>query len=163
MLKELLLIDHPEQLYEGCLIGKHHQATFFEETSFHAAKSLQLVNIYVCGLITPTSLVRLSNFLFLPRFLSQNLVYFLKNKYEIFTKIKRSKANIGKKVVLILKLSDQNKVESSLGRSSKPILKSVVFVIFIKLLIYHRKMGLLKKRIELFWNMVTSMLNSKKV
>lgn len=62
-MKGPVLIDHPEQLYEGYLVKKHHHTIVSKEASSHAVKPLQLVHTNVCGSITPTSLDKNKYFL----------------------------------------------------------------------------------------------------
>ncbi|GJT89847.1 retrovirus-related pol polyprotein from transposon TNT 1-94 [Tanacetum coccineum] len=55
MVKGLYQIDHPNQMCEGCLLGKHVRRSFPEEATSRAKKPLQLIHTGLCGPITPPS------------------------------------------------------------------------------------------------------------
>ena len=63
MVRGLPFINHPEQLCEVCLLGKHHRSNFPKEVTSRASKPLQLVHKDVCGPISPNSLLRTQVFL----------------------------------------------------------------------------------------------------
>nr|GEV65178.1 copia-type polyprotein [Tanacetum cinerariifolium] len=48
-------IDHPNQVCEGCLFGKHARSSFSKEAKSRAKEPLQLIHTDLCGLITPSS------------------------------------------------------------------------------------------------------------
>ena len=75
MVRWLPPIDHPDQLCEGCLLGKHARNSFPKEASIIAKKPLDLI-----------LLVRINILCFLFMLLvEKHSVYFLKEKYEVFT------------------------------------------------------------------------------
>ena len=45
-------IDQPNQLCEGCLVGKQSRKSFPKESMSKAGAPLQLIHAYVCGPIT---------------------------------------------------------------------------------------------------------------
>nr|GEV03304.1 hypothetical protein [Tanacetum cinerariifolium] len=55
MVKGLDHIDHPNQVCEGCLFGKHARSLFLKEATSRAKEPLQLIHIDLCGPITPSS------------------------------------------------------------------------------------------------------------
>ncbi|KAH0639492.1 hypothetical protein KY285_036078 [Solanum tuberosum] len=54
-------INHPNQLCETCLLGKHARRSFSKETTLRTSEPLQLVHTYVCAPIDPPFFVYLSN------------------------------------------------------------------------------------------------------
>uniref|UniRef100_A0A0D3AGX0 GAG-pre-integrase domain-containing protein n=1 Tax=Brassica oleracea var. oleracea TaxID=109376 RepID=A0A0D3AGX0_BRAOL len=56
MVKELPSINHPNQVCEGCLLGKQFQMSFPKESETRARKPLELIHTDVCGPIKPSSL-----------------------------------------------------------------------------------------------------------
>nr|GEU28884.1 hypothetical protein [Tanacetum cinerariifolium] len=55
MVKGLDHIDHPNQVCEGCLFGKHAKSLFSKESTSRVKEPLQLIHIDLCGPITPPS------------------------------------------------------------------------------------------------------------
>ncbi|GKA14724.1 retrovirus-related pol polyprotein from transposon TNT 1-94 [Tanacetum coccineum] len=55
MVKGLDQIDHPNQMCEGCLLGKHARRSFPKEATSRAKEPLQLIHTDLCGPITPPS------------------------------------------------------------------------------------------------------------
>jgi hypothetical protein len=51
MLKGLLSIIHPNQLYEGCLMAKQFRKSFSKESTSRANQPLQEIHVNVCVLI----------------------------------------------------------------------------------------------------------------
>ena len=90
MVKGMPSINHPNQLCEACLIGKHARRSFLKEALSHATKPLQLVHIDVCGPINPPSFGKSKYFiLFIDDFSRKTWVYFLKQKLEAFVALKK--------------------------------------------------------------------------
>ncbi|GJR65954.1 retrovirus-related pol polyprotein from transposon TNT 1-94 [Tanacetum coccineum] len=52
MVKGLDQIDHPNQVCEGCLLGKHARSSFPKEATSRAKEPLQLIHTDLCGPIT---------------------------------------------------------------------------------------------------------------
>ena len=63
MVRELPCINHPDQLCEGCLLGKQFRNNFPKESYSRAKKLLELIPTDVCGPITPSSLGKNNYFL----------------------------------------------------------------------------------------------------
>ena len=97
MVRGLPSIEHPNQLCEGCLLGKQSRKSFPKEASRRATKPLQLVHTDVCGPIKPSSFGK-SNYslLFIDDFSRKTWVYFLKQKSEAFSTFKKFKAFVEK-------------------------------------------------------------------
>ena len=97
MVRGLPSIKHPNQLCEGCLIGKQSRKSFPKEASTRVTKPLQLVHTDVCGPIKPSSLGKSNYFLlFIDDFSRKMWAYFLKQKSEAFGAFKKFKAFIEK-------------------------------------------------------------------
>ncbi|PNX63094.1 copia-type polyprotein, partial [Trifolium pratense] len=56
MVRGLPYINHPNQVCEGCLLGKQFKMSFPKESSSRAQKPLDLIHTDVCGPIKPRSL-----------------------------------------------------------------------------------------------------------
>ncbi|KAH9745481.1 hypothetical protein KPL70_004087 [Citrus sinensis] len=56
MVKGLPYINHPDQLCEGCLLGKQFRKSFPKESNSRAQKPLELIHTDVCGPFKPNSL-----------------------------------------------------------------------------------------------------------
>ncbi|KAH9697084.1 hypothetical protein KPL71_023464 [Citrus sinensis] len=93
MVKGLPYINHPDQLCEGCLLGKQFRKSFPNESNSRAQKPLELIHIDVCGPFKPNSLCKSNYFLlFIDDFSRKTWVYFLKQKSEVFEAFKKLKA-----------------------------------------------------------------------
>ena len=78
-------ISHPNEVCEGCLLGKQFKKSFPKESSSRAQKPLELIHTDVCGPIKLRSLSKSNYFLlFIDDFSSKTWVYFLKEKLEVF-------------------------------------------------------------------------------
>jgi hypothetical protein len=55
MVKGMPHIDHPDEVYESCVLSKHHRSSFAKEVNWKANKPLELVHTDVCGPIKPMS------------------------------------------------------------------------------------------------------------
>ena len=81
MVKGLPSINQPDQLCEGCLLGKQCRKSFPKEASSRANKPLELIHTDVCGPLKPSSLGKNNYFLlFIDDFSRKTWVYFLKQK-----------------------------------------------------------------------------------
>ncbi|KAL0356305.1 UNVERIFIED_CONTAM: Retrovirus-related Pol polyprotein from transposon TNT 1-94 [Sesamum radiatum] len=97
MVRGVPKINHPNQLCEACLLGKHARKSFPKETLSRATKPLQLVHADVCGPFNPQSFGKSSYFiLFIDDFTRKTWVYFLKHKSEAFEIFKRFKTRVEK-------------------------------------------------------------------
>ncbi|KAK9100717.1 hypothetical protein Scep_024147 [Stephania cephalantha] len=95
MVKGLPRINHPDQLCEGCLVGKQFRKSFPKESESRAKKPLELIHTDVCGPIKPSSLGNINYFLlFIDDFSRKTWVYFLNHKSEVFEVFKKFKAAV---------------------------------------------------------------------
>ena len=95
MVRRLPPVEHPDQLCEGCLVGKYFRKPFPKESSSRAKKQLELIHADVCGPIKQTSLGKNKYFL--------NPKYFLKQKSEAFDVFKKFKVVVEKDSSLQIK------------------------------------------------------------
>ncbi|KAH9681844.1 hypothetical protein KPL71_027113 [Citrus sinensis] len=97
MVKGLPYINHPDQLCEGCLLGKQFRKSFPKESNSRAQKPLEFIHTDVCGPFKPNSLGKSNYFLlFIDDFSRKTWVYFLKQKSEVFEAFKKFKAAVEK-------------------------------------------------------------------
>lgn len=93
MVRGLPLIEKPDNLCEGCILGKQHRESFLSGKSIRAKAPLEIVHSDVCGPMQTPSLAGSQYFLtFIDDFTRKTWVYFLKNKSEVFEKFCNFKA-----------------------------------------------------------------------
>jgi len=63
MVRGLSYINHPDQIYEGCLLGKQFRTSFPKDSNSRAKKPLKLIHADVSGPIKPSSLGKNNYFL----------------------------------------------------------------------------------------------------
>ncbi|KAJ7959769.1 Retrovirus-related Pol polyprotein from transposon TNT 1-94 [Quillaja saponaria] len=103
MVYGLPFIDHPNQLCEACLIGKHARKSFPKEAT-RATEPLQLIHTDVCGPIKPCSFGKNHYFLlFIDDYTRKTWVYFLKKKSKAFEVFKKFKALVEKESGHVIK------------------------------------------------------------
>jgi hypothetical protein len=79
MVNGLPSINQPDQLCEGCLVGKQHRESFPKESMSRAKQPLELIHSDICGPIEPASLGKNRYFLlFIDDYSRKTWVYFLK-------------------------------------------------------------------------------------
>eukprot|EP00253_Pinus_taeda_P031014 PITA_31014 len=89
----LPLIEKPDSLCEGCILGKQHRESFPTGKSIRAKVPLEIVHLDLCGPMQAPSLVGSQYFLtFIDEFTRKTWVYFLKNKSEVFEKFQNFKS-----------------------------------------------------------------------
>lgn len=104
MVRGLPSINHPDQLCEGCLLGKQFRKPFSKMLDSRAKKPLELIHSDVCGPISPSSFGKSNYFLlFIDDFSRKTWVYFLKQKSEVFEIFKKFKATVEKESGLKIK------------------------------------------------------------
>ncbi|GLU15868.1 hypothetical protein SLE2022_323240 [Rubroshorea leprosula] len=97
MVKGLPSVNQPDQLCEGCLLGKQSRKSFPKQSQSRATRPLQLVHTDVCGPITPCSFGKNKYFLlFIDDYSRKTWVYFLKEKSEVFKCFQNFKALVEK-------------------------------------------------------------------
>ncbi|KAD6119425.1 hypothetical protein E3N88_10696 [Mikania micrantha] len=85
-------INHPTQICESCLVGKHSRQSFPDETSFRATQPLELVHGDLCGPISPaTQAVNRYVFLLVDDFNRYMWSFMIKTKDEVFSTFKKFK------------------------------------------------------------------------
>ncbi|KAJ7958815.1 Retrovirus-related Pol polyprotein from transposon TNT 1-94 [Quillaja saponaria] len=103
MVSGLPFIDHPNQLCEAWLLGKHARKSFPKEAT-RATEPLQLIHTYVCGPIKLYSFGKNYYFLlFIDDYTRKTWVYFLKKKSEAFEVFKKFKALVEKESGHVIK------------------------------------------------------------
>jgi transposase InsO family protein len=97
MVNGLPSINQPDQLCEGCLVGKQFRKSFSKESTTRANEPLQLVHVDVCGPIKSSSFSKNRYFLlFIDDFSRKIWVYFLKEKSQVFEVFKKFKVFVEK-------------------------------------------------------------------
>ena len=103
-MRGLPFISHPDQVCEGCSLGKKFKNSFPKESISRAQKPLELIHMNVCGPIKPSSLGKSNYFLlFVDDFSRKAWVYFLKEKSDVFENFKKFKAFVEKESGLVIK------------------------------------------------------------
>ena len=93
MVKGLPLIENPDSLCEGCILGKQHKESFPSGKSIRAKTTLEIVHSDLCGPMQTPLLVRNHYMLtFIDDYTRKTWVYFLKLKCEVFEKFCHFKA-----------------------------------------------------------------------
>eukprot|EP00253_Pinus_taeda_P009922 PITA_09922 len=93
MVKGLPLIEKPDSLCEGCILGKQHRENFPSGKSIRAKAPLDIIHSDLCGPMQAASLAGNQYFLtFIDDFTRKTWIYFLKNKSEVFEKFRNFKA-----------------------------------------------------------------------
>jgi len=97
MVKGIPHIDHPDEVFENCVLSKHHRSSFAKEVNLKANKPLELVHTNVCDPIKPMSTGQNRYFLtFIDDFSKKTWIYFLKRKSEVLNYFKDFKVIIKK-------------------------------------------------------------------
>lgn len=110
MVKGLPHIDHPDEVCEGCILGKHHRPSFSKEIRWRASRLLEIVHTDVCGPLNPVSTGGNQYFLtFIDDYSRKTWVYFLKRKSEVFEIFKEFKTLVERQSGCYIKVlrSDQ--------------------------------------------------------
>eukprot|EP00253_Pinus_taeda_P008514 PITA_08514 len=93
MVKGLPLIEKPDSLCEGCILGKQHRESFPSGKSIRGKAPLEIIHSDLCGPMQAASLAGNQYFLtFIDDFTRKTWIYFLKNKSEVFEKFRNFKA-----------------------------------------------------------------------
>ncbi|GJZ28932.1 retrovirus-related pol polyprotein from transposon TNT 1-94 [Tanacetum coccineum] len=104
MVKGLDQIDHPNQVCEGSLLGKHVRSLFPKKVTSRAKEPLQLIHTDLCGPITPPSHGKNLYFMFfIDDYSRKTWVYFLNEKSQAFKAFKKFKAMVEKEKGLKIK------------------------------------------------------------
>lgn len=128
------VVDHVEQVCEGCTLGKQHRSAFPKSSYYRAQKGLELFHIDLCGQITPTTPGGKAYFLLVVDDYTRYMwIELLRSKDEALACLKKVKARAETKLEGKLKAIRTDKEVSltqgnsqcsaqSLGSSISPIL-----------------------------------------
>ena len=95
LVKGVPAINHPTQVCEACLAGKHSRKSFPDQTTFRAARPLEQVYADLCGPITPATQSGNRYILLIVDDHSRFMwTFMLKTKDEAFEQFKKFKAFI---------------------------------------------------------------------
>eukprot|EP00253_Pinus_taeda_P023366 PITA_23366 len=97
MVRGLPLIEKPDSLCEGCVLGKQHKESFPAGKSIRGKAPLEIVHSDVCGPMQVPSLGRNRYVLtFIDDYTRKTWVYMLKQKSEVFEKFRHFKTLVEK-------------------------------------------------------------------
>lgn len=92
MVEGMPVVDHVEQVCDGCTLGKQHRAPFPQSSSFRASSGLELVHADLCGQINPVTPRGCSYFLLVVDDFSRYMwVELLKTKDQALSYFKKIK------------------------------------------------------------------------
>ena len=104
MVNGLSLIEQPNKLCEGCILGKQHRESFPISNSHRVRALLEIVHSYLCGYMQTPSIGNSLYFItFIDDYSKKTWVYFLKHKSEAF-EVFSLKSWLKRKVGITLKL-----------------------------------------------------------
>ena len=99
MVNILPLIEKPDSLCEGCILGKQHREAFPAGKSIRVKAPLEIVHLDLCGPMQTPSLAGSHYVLtFIDDYTRKTWVYFLKQKSEVLEKFYHFKALVRSKV-----------------------------------------------------------------
>jgi Integrase core domain len=105
MVHGLSLADSPDKFCEGCVIGKHPRSSFPKVAEYRAKNPLELVHTDIYSPIKPSSISENRYFItFIDNLSRKTLVYFLKEKSEVFEVFKKFKVFIEKQSGFYIKV-----------------------------------------------------------
>jgi len=94
MVSGVPVVDHVEQVCEGCTLGKQHRAPFPEASTYRAQKGLELFHTDLCGQITPTTPAGKAYFLLIVDDYSRYMwIELLRSKNEALAYLKKVKTS----------------------------------------------------------------------
>eukprot|EP00253_Pinus_taeda_P004625 PITA_04625 len=97
MVKGLPLIEKPDSLCEGCILGKKHKESFSVGKSIREKTPLEIVHSDVCGPMQMPSFAENTYVLtFIDDYTRKTWVYMLKQKSEVFEKFRHFKTLVEK-------------------------------------------------------------------
>lgn len=164
MVKGLDQIDHPNQLCEGCLLGKHARSSFPKEATSRAKEPLHLIHTDLCGPITPPSYSKNLYFmLFIDDFSRKTWVYFLKEKSQAFETFKTFKTMVEKEKGLKIKSMRSDRGGEFLSKEFNKFCEDNGIRRFLTAPYSPQQNGVVERKNRTILNMVRSMLKSKKM
>lgn len=164
MVRGLSPIDPPNQVCEGCLLGKHARNSFPKEATSRATNPLQLIHTDLCGPITPPSLGKNNYFiLFIDDFSRKTWVYFLKEKSQAFEAFKIFKAMVEKEKGLKIKSMRSDRGGEFLSKDFIKYCENNGIRRFLTAPYSPQQNGVVERKNRTILNMVRSMLKNKKM
>ena len=98
MVNGLSLIEQPNKLCGGCILGKQHRESYHVGKSYRARSPLEIVHSDLCGYMQTPSIGNSLYFItFIDDYYRKTWVYFLKQKLEAFEVFKQFKVMVEKK------------------------------------------------------------------
>nr|GEV61326.1 copia-type polyprotein [Tanacetum cinerariifolium] len=157
-------IDHPNQVYEGCLFGKHASSLFPKESTLRAKEPLQLIHTDLCGPITPPSHDKNLYFmLFIDDYSRKTWVYFLKEKSQAFEAFKTFKAMVEKEKGLKIKSMRSDRGGEFLSKEFNKFCEDNGIQRFLTAPYSPQQNGMVERKNRTILNMVRSMFKTKKM
>ncbi|GJY66091.1 retrovirus-related pol polyprotein from transposon TNT 1-94 [Tanacetum coccineum] len=164
MVKGLDQIDHPNQVCEGCLLGKHARSSFPKEATPKAKEPQQLIHTDLCGPITPPSHGKNLYFmLFIDDYSRKTWVYFLKEKSQAFEAFKKFKAMVEKEKGLKIKSMRSDRGGEFLSKEFNKFCEDNGIRRFLTAPYSPQQNGVRERKNRTILNMVRSMLKNKKM
>ena len=110
-------IEDREGVCKGCALGKHHRQPFLKGVGWRAKKALELVHTDVCGPMSTLSHGKNRYFiLYIDDFTRMTWVFFMKQKYEVFTIFKKFKSFVEKQSGDYIKILRSNRGKENNSR-----------------------------------------------
>nr|GEX83448.1 retrovirus-related Pol polyprotein from transposon TNT 1-94 [Tanacetum cinerariifolium] len=164
MVKGLDQINHPNQVCEGCLLGKHARSSFLKEPTSRAKEPLQLIHMDLCGPVTPPSHGKNLYFmLFIDDYSRKTWVYFLNEKSYAFEAFKKFKAMVEKENGLKIKYMRSDRGGEFLSNEFNKFCKDNRIRRFLTAPYAPQQNGVVERKNTTILNMVRSMLKKKKM
>lgn len=164
MVRGLPSINHPDQLCEGCLVGKQFRKSFPKESTSRATNSLELIHTDVCGPINPNSFGKSKYFLFfIDDYSRKTWVYFLKEKSKTFENFKKLKALVEKENGLSIKAMRSNRGGEFISNEFHKYCEDHGIRRPLTVPRSPQQNGVEERKNRTIFNMVRSMLKSKKM
>nr|GEV46704.1 retrovirus-related Pol polyprotein from transposon TNT 1-94 [Tanacetum cinerariifolium] len=164
MVKGLDQINHPNQVCEGCLLGKHAKSLFLKESTSRAKEPLQLIHTDLCGPITlPSHGKNLHFMLFIDDYSRKTWVYFLNEKSQAFEAFKKFKPIVEKEKGLKIKSMRSDRGGEFLSKEFKIFCEDNGIRRFLTAPYSPQQNGVVERKNRTILNMVRSMLKSKKM
>jgi hypothetical protein len=142
MVKGVPVVDHVEQVCEGCTLGKQHITPFPRASSYRAQKGLELFHTYLCGQTTPSTPGGKAYFLLVVDDHSRYMwIELLRSKGEALACLKKVKARAKNEKEGKLKVVRTDRGVSSTQVNSLCSVMSLESNIILLLHTLHNRMG----------------------
>ena len=127
MVKGLPLIEKPDSLCEGCILGKKHRESFSTRKLIREKTPLEIVHLDLCEPMQIPSIGGIFYFLtFIDYYMRKTWVYFLRQKSEVFARFRQYKHLLRIKVDTTSKFWELTEVENTSQMTSFGFARSVV-------------------------------------